>query len=115
MVQSKLNTEIYLESVATKENDIGHRSNIYETLIFGFPHLVALGKISESIKNKNYYQVAIYLVSDSKIVAQIGVHEIYSEDNSMLTDSDERVLIGLLKNEPLYYRTTQTIVQDYNI
>jgi predicted NAD-dependent protein-ADP-ribosyltransferase YbiA (DUF1768 family) len=103
MVKSKLVESInYPELKKINEDDINFDATLYEVPILKRNVIIGLGKSKYTFVDKNIEYFPIYLVKHNKVVSQIGVYEVFSNDVPNILDEDGDVDVDLL-NEPLIF------------
>jgi predicted NAD-dependent protein-ADP-ribosyltransferase YbiA (DUF1768 family) len=103
MVSSVIDPSIqYTENKKLNNEDFGYVSSIYITELFDISTKIVLGKQRHEYLAKDVVYYPIYVVSDDKIKAQIGVYEIRLTKSLSVLDEDGDINLNLLE-EPLLY------------
>ena len=103
MVKSKLDPSIdYNETKSLDITDKDFDASIYESELFNIDIIIALGKPKYTYNEKNVIFIPVYLISNDKVVLQLGIYEIMSESLPNIIDEDGDIDIDLL-SPPLLY------------
>lgn len=103
MVRSKLDNSInYFEMRKVRPQDNNMDATMYEYDVMDIPLEIALGHIDNTFVENGVMYMTVYLVSNNKIVSQIGVFEFLADSYVNLIDEDNDIDLNLL-NEPLLF------------
>lgn len=103
MVKSKLDDSIeYIEIRNLNEDDLNHVATMYEIGLMNHKVIIALGKPKYTYIDKNIEYYPIYLIQKNKVLSQIGVYEIMSNNLPNVLDAEGDINLELLY-EPLIY------------
>lgn len=103
MVQSKLDPSVtYNDNIQINSEDFGHESSQYEMQIFDRMIIIILGKPKYTYNKKNIIYYPIYTIENNKIIGQIGVFEIHSDNVLRYLDEDNELDISRI-GQPLLY------------
>jgi len=103
MVKSKLDDSIdYPEQNKLYEDDTNYDATMYEVGILNHRVIIALGKPKYTYIDKNIEFYPIYLIKKNRVLSQIGLFEIMSNNLPDILDIDGDINLELLY-EPLLY------------
>jgi len=115
MVSSKIDVSInYPEKKTLDKEDKGHSSSVYIIDVLGKEIIVVLGKPKYTFSNKGVIYYPIYVISDEKIKAQIGVYEHKISNTISLIDEDGDIDIEKFDNPLLYSFVTKKYLDKSN-
>jgi len=105
MVYSNIQSLITYKDTATIDpEDIGYESTLYEMDILNKTVLVVLGKAKHTFTQRGVVYFPIYLVSNDKVRAQIGVFEVHKDKVVEVMDDENRQEPDVAKlHSPLFY------------
>jgi len=104
MVQSRLDPSINFSEVRFLDKvDIDFKAPVYSLVLYKKPIIIALGQLNTNFQERaNIVYFPIYLINHKKVILQIGVYEILSNNLSDVLDKEgdlDLTLVGL----PLIY------------
>ena len=110
MVKSILDDNIeYIETRDKDSDDLGLNSSVYETTLYDIPVNFLLGNPKYTYRDNNIVYYPIYLVQNDKIVAQIGVYELFANEQKAKYDEDGDIDLNKL-DAPLLYEFTYSLL-----
>ena len=112
MVKSKLDDNIsYPEIKALEVEDQDYDADLFEAEILGIDSIIAIGQPKYTFIDNNIIYYPVYIIKDERVDSQIGVYEIFSDQQMTVLDEDGDIDITRLGPLLMYQFVTEKFLR----